>query len=168
LLSATPSQGQCSISSIVTCELGSLAPGSQAFVIVTVRPTGEHDFVSTVIANARRDDGSSREVSAQTTTRGVKYEPVLSLRRPIGNTTFWINRNNTIQWTLRGVSGGVSIDLSRDDGATWTRLSDEAENVGFYDWTGMGGLTASARIRVSSVKRPQLTQTSPSFTISTR
>ena len=168
LLSATPSQGQCSISSIVTCELGSLAPGSQAFVIVTVRPTGEHDFVSTVLANARRDDGSSREVSAQTTTRGVKYEPVLSLRRPIGNTTFWINRNNTIEWTLRGVSGGVSIDLSRDDGATWTRLSDEAENVGFYDWTGMGGLTVRARIRVSSVKRPELTQTSPSFTISTR
>ena len=59
----------------------------------------------------------------------------------MGDTTFWISRNNTVQWTLRGVSGGVSIDLSRDDGATWTRLSEEAENVGFYDWTGAGSLT---------------------------
>jgi choice-of-anchor B domain-containing protein len=168
LLSGQPSQGQCSISSIATCDLGSLAPGSQAFVIVTVRPAGEHDFVSTAIASAKSDDGSPRDASAQTTTRGVKYEPALTLRRPIGDTTFWIGRNNTIQWTLRGVRGGVSIDLSRDDGATWTRLSEEAENVGFYDWTGAGGLTARARVRVSSLTRPDLTRISPNFTIGTR
>jgi hypothetical protein len=168
LLSATPSQGQCSVSSITTCDLGSLAPGSQAFVIVTVRPTGEHDFVSTAIASARSDDGSPREASAQTTTRGVKYEAALTLRRPMGDTTFWIGRNNTIQWTLRGVAGGVSVDLSRDDGATWTRVTEDAGKVGFYDWTGTGGITTRARIRVTSITRPELTQTSPSFSIGTR
>ena len=42
-----------------------------------------------------------------------------------------------MQWTLRGVTGGVGVDLSSDDGATWARLSDEVENVGF-DWTGVG------------------------------
>jgi hypothetical protein len=72
-----------------------------------------------------------------------------------------------VQWTLRGVAGGVSIDLSRDDGATWTRLSDEVENVGFIDWTGSGDLTSRARIRVTSVTRPDLTQTSSAFTIAT-
>jgi choice-of-anchor B domain-containing protein len=168
LISARPSQGQCAISSIATCDLGNLAPGSQAFVVVTIRPAGELDLVSTAIASAKSDDGSSREASAQTTTRAVKYEPTLTLRRPIGDTTFWISRNNTIQWTLRGVPGGVRIELSRDDGATWTRLSEEAENVGFYDWTGTGGLTARARIRVISLTRPELTQTSPTFTIATR
>jgi hypothetical protein len=168
LLSARPSQGQCSISSIATCDLGSLAPGSQAFVIVTIRPAGKHDLVSTAIASAKSSDGSSREMSAQTTTKAVRYEPALALRRPLGDTTFWINRNNTIQWSLRGVTGGVSIDLSRDDGATWTRVSEEADNVGFYDWTGTGGLTARARVRVTSLTRPELTQTSPAFTIATR
>jgi hypothetical protein len=168
LLSARPSQGQCSISSIATCDLGSLAPGSQAFVVVTIRAAGEHDQVSSAIASAKSGDGSSRESSAQTTTRAVRYEPTLTLRRPTGDTAFWINRNNTIQWTLRGVPGGVRIELSRDDGATWTRLSEEAENVGFYDWTGTGGLTARARIRVTSLTRPELSQTSPSFTIATR
>jgi len=47
-------------------------------------------------------------------------------------------------------------------------VSDEAENVGFYDWTGTGGLTARARIRVTSLTRPALTQTSPAFSIATR
>jgi hypothetical protein len=86
----------------------------------------------------------------------------------VAETTFWINRNNTIQWTLRGVAGGVSIDLSRDDGATWTRLGEQAENVGFYDWTGAGNLTARARIRVTSLARPELTQSSATFTIAAR
>ena len=73
-----------------------------------------------------------------------------------------------MQWTLRGVVGGVSVDLSRDDGATWTRLSDETESVGFYDWTGSGAVTSRARIRVTSVANPALTQTSPSFSILAR
>jgi hypothetical protein len=66
---------------------------------------------------------------------------------------------------LRGIAGGVTVDLSRDDGATWTRLSDEVENVGFYDWTGVGEITSRARVRVSSRTRPELTQTSPAFSI---
>ena len=77
-------------------------------------------------------------------TRGVRQTSALTLRRPMGG-TFRIGRNNTIQWTLRGVAGGVSIDLSRDDGASWTRLIDEVENVGFYDWTGVGDVTPTRR-----------------------
>ena len=106
-----------------------------------------------------------REASALTTTRGVKYAPELKLRRPVAATTFRIGRNNTVQWTLRGVAGGVSIDLSRDDGATWNRLSDEVENVGFFDWTGNGPSTSQARIRVTSLTRPELTETSSPFSI---
>ena len=164
-LAARPSQGKCSVGTSVTCDLGSMAPGSAAFVVVTLRATGERDFVSTAVVSARAEDGAKREASAMTTTRGVRYAPALTLRRPVGETTFWIDRNNTIQWVLRGVAGGVSIDLSRDDGETWTRLSDEAANVGFYDWTGVGEETFRARIRVTSVARPELTQTSPSFPI---
>jgi choice-of-anchor B domain-containing protein len=165
LVSARSSQGECSVGTSVTCDVGSLAPGSEAHVIVTIRATAERDFVSTAVASARARNGSKREASALTTTRGVKYAPALTLRRPVDETTFRIGRNNTIQWTMRGVAGGVSIDLSRDDGETWTTLSDEVENVGFYDWTGAGPVTSRARIRVSSVMRPELTRTSPSFAI---
>jgi choice-of-anchor B domain-containing protein len=165
LLSARPSQGQCSVSAVATCDLGPLAPGSEAFVIVTIRANAERDFVSSAVVSARAGDGSTREASAQTSTRGVTYAPALTLRRPLGSTAFTIGRNNTVQWTLRGVAGGVSVDLSRDDGATWTRLSDEVENVGFYDWTGSGDVTSLARIRVTSRTRPELSVRSPSFSI---
>ncbi len=165
VLSARASQGQCFVGSTVTCDLGHMAPGSAAFVIVTVRATGERDFVSTAVVSARAEDGTKREATALTRTRGVKHAPALTLRRPAGETVFRLGRNNTIQWILRGVAGGVSVDLSRDDGETWTRLADEVENVGFYDWTGDGEETFRARIRVSSVGKPELTQTSPSFSI---
>jgi hypothetical protein len=169
LVSVRPSQGTCSIGTLATCDLGNLAPGSAALVVVTTRPAGEGSFISTAIANADAADGSERETSALTTTRGVNHSPGLALRRPVDPaTTFWIGRNNTVQWTLRGVAGGVRIELSRDDGATWTRLSDEAENVGFYDWTGAGDVSPRARIRVTSLRRPELTQTSPSFAIARR
>ena len=83
LLSARPSQGECSVGDVATCDLGNLAPGSEAFVIVTIRATGERDFVSTAIASARADDGSKRETSALTMTRGVRHPPALTLRRPV-------------------------------------------------------------------------------------
>lgn len=168
LMSARASQGQCSVGTIAACDLGSLAPGSEAFVVVTIQATGERDFVSTALASARADDGTTREASAQTITRGVRHAPALTLRRPMGGTTFRIGRSNTVQWTLHGVAGGVSVDLSRNAGASWTRLSAEVENVGFYDWTGTGAVTSRARIRVSSLIRPRLTRTSPNFRIVAR
>ena len=45
---------------------------------------------------------------------------------------------------------------------------DQAENVGFYDWTGAGDVTTQAKIRVTSIARPELSQMSPAFSISIR
>jgi choice-of-anchor B domain-containing protein len=165
LMSARPSQGECTVGAIVACEIGNVAAGSETFVIVTIRAEDERELASTAIVTATAADGSTREASALTTTRGVRHAPALTLRRPVGPTTFRVGRNNTVQWTLRGVAGGVSIDLSRDDGVTWTTLSDDVENVGFYDWTANGPSTSRARIRVTSLTRPELTRTSPGFSI---
>jgi choice-of-anchor B domain-containing protein len=168
VLSVRPSQGACSMGSIVSCELGRMAPGSEAFVVITVQAATEGDLVSTAIGSARAADGSRREQSALTLTRSVRRNAELTLRRPDAGTIFRIGRNNTIQWTLRGASGGVGIDLSRDDGVTWTRLGESPEDVGFYDWTGVGDVTTRARIRVRSISDARLTQTSPSFSIGAR
>jgi choice-of-anchor B domain-containing protein len=169
LVSARTSQGACAVTAIVTCELGNLAPGSDAFVMVTARSTVEGDLISTAGITSGSDDRSRTEnLQTQTTTRVVRHVPALTLRRPASDTLFRLGRNNTVQWTLRGASGGVAIELSRDDGATWTRLSDAAENTGFYDWTGAGTVSSRAKIRVTSVTDPALTQTSPTFSILAR
>ena len=124
--------------------------------------------MSTAIGSARGGDGSRREQSALTITRSVRRSAELTLRRPDASTLFRLGRNNTIQWTLRGASGGVGIELSRDDGVTWTRLGESSEDVGFYDWTGVGDATTRARIRVRSLNDARLTQTSPGFSIVAR
>ena len=166
LLSVRPSQGACSTSSIATCELGSLAAGSEAVIIVTARVTREGDVISSAIASGSLDNGFVNESQgADTTTRIIRYTPSLTLQRPVSETLFRLGRNNTVQWTMRGVAGGVTIDLSRDNGATWTRVSDNAANSGFYDWTGSGVVSSQAKIRVTSLTNLELTQTSPSFSI---
>jgi choice-of-anchor B domain-containing protein len=168
LLSARPSQGQCESGAIAACDLGTLAAGAEAFVWVTVRPTGEGDFVNTAVATATGARGGTAEASAIATTRGVRYAPALVLHRPVSTTTFRMSRNNTVQWTLRGVAGGVRIELSRNDGRNWTTLSDDAPNTGFFDWTGSGAVAQRARIRVTSLARPGLSQTSATFSVSNR
>lgn len=169
LVSVRPTQGTCSMSSVATCELGSLAPGADAFIVLTVRTATEGDVVSSMIASGSSDDRLLNESHAMdVNTTIVRHTPSLTLRRPASDTMFRLGRNNTVQWTLRGIRGGVAVDLSRDDGATWTRLIDEAENVGFYDWTGSGLVSSRARVRVTSLTNPTLTQTSPSFSIVAR
>src|SRR4029450_12515122 len=81
--SARPSQGECTVGTVVTCDLGRMAPVSASFVIVTIRATGERDFVSTAVVSASADDGTKREASALTTTRGVRHAPALDLRPPV-------------------------------------------------------------------------------------
>src|SRR5262249_31482100 len=163
-----PSRGRCDAGALAACDLGDLAAGSEGFVIVTVRANGERDFVSTATVIATSADGVVREASAIATTRGVRFEPRLDLRRPSAGTVFWVGRNNTIQWTLAGVSGGVRIALSRDDGATWSPLADDTSNTGFFDWAATATAPPRARIRVTSLARPTLVQVSPSFTIAAR
>ena len=165
LISVRPSQGQCAMDTIVTCDLGRLSPGSEAFAVVALQTSSEGDLVSTAIATARAADGSMREQSSLTMTRSMRREPSLTLRRPEAGTLFRIGRNNTIQWTLRGATGGVAVDLSRDDGATWTRVGESADEVGFFDWLGAGDVTTRARIRIRSLTDARLTQTSPTFSI---
>jgi hypothetical protein len=166
LVSVRPSQGACSTSAIATCDLGSLAPGAEAFIVVRARTNREGDVISTAIVNGSTDNGLANERHAvETMTRVARYEPSLTLRRPVSDTLFRLGRNNTVQWTMRGVAGGVAVDLSRDDGASWTRVSDNAENSGFYDWTGSGMVSSRAKIRITSVTNPELTQTSPGFSI---
>jgi hypothetical protein len=169
LVSARPSQGACSLSAVATCELGSLAAGSDAFVVVTVRATTEGDAISTAVTSGTSDNRLTNEsIATETMTRVVRHPPSLALRRPVSDTQFRLGRNNTVQWTLRGAAGGVRVELSRDNGATWTALSDVAENVGFYEWTGSGAVTSRARIRVTSLTNPALSHISHSFSILAR
>jgi hypothetical protein len=90
----------------------------------------------------------------------------LTVTAPNGAESWAAGSTQTIQWSSSGVSGNIRIDLSRDGGATWTTLFTSVANSGSQSWTVMGPATTQARIRVSSVNTPSVSDVSDAnFTI---
>jgi choice-of-anchor B domain-containing protein len=164
IVSTTSSRGSCGASSIVTCQLGSLAAGGEANVTIRVRPTATADLVATarLSADPMADDNSDNVATSQVAVQTPRRE--LALLYPNGGETLPLNRLAAVQWTLRGVGGGVRIEYSGDDGR-WTRLMEGDANFGFWDWVP-GVVMPRARVRVTSLADPTLTATSAgTFTI---
>jgi len=80
---------------------------------------------------------------------------------------FWpIGITQTITWTSSWLDGNVKIQLSRDGGTSWKTLSRSTPNDGTYDWKVTGPATTQARIRVSNVGDPSVTDVSAAdFTV---
>jgi hypothetical protein len=102
--------------------------------------------------------------------------PSLVVTGPTAGTQAYAGAPVTITWThnLSGVDP-VSIELSRDGGATFEVLAATAPNTGSFVWTAAGPDTAEARVRVTasgalpmsglgaafSILTPSVTVTSP-------
>jgi choice-of-anchor B domain-containing protein len=164
VLSATSSHGSCTTTSIVTCALGALAAGSDAVATIRVRPASTGDIIATarVSSDPIADDSADNVATNQVRVETPRRE--LVLRYPNGGETLPLNRLAAIQWTLRGVEGGVRIEYS-GDGERWTRLAETPQSLGFQDWVP-GLPMPNARVRVTSLADPSLTVTSAgTFTI---
>ena len=96
--------------------------------------------------------------------------------RPNGGELWEIGTQQEIAWTSQSVTGNVRIELSRDDGATWTSLTDDALNSGSLTWQVFGPASNRCLVRVragalsdvsdglfeiASPPQPQLTLTAP-------
>jgi hypothetical protein len=166
IVSAGSSRGTCTTTAIVTCDLGPLPSGTAVTATVAVRPAARGELIATgrIVSDPMVDDASDNIVTVHTPIEPTRRE--LVLRQPIGGETFRPGRAATIQWTLRGTEGGVRIELSLDDGRTWTTIADQAPNVGFHDGIPSGTQSLRARVRITSVADPTLSATSPgAFTI---
>jgi hypothetical protein len=74
--------------------------------------------------------------------------PVLTLTAPNTAVVWPAGATRAISWTSSmGAQETVSIELSRDGGATWTVLG-LAANTGLYQWTVTNPTTSAARARV--------------------
>ena len=68
--------------------------------------------------------------------------------------------NYNITWTSSGISGNVKIAISRDGGASWQTLLSSTPNDGVQSWRVTSPFTALARIRVTSISLPVVTDSS--------
>lgn len=89
LVSATPSQGSCSITSPVTCDLGNLAPGASITVTLVATAASTGSVTTSSLVSAAENDPDTTNNNASTTTlvvSGADLIPVaLSVSRSGGN-----------------------------------------------------------------------------------
>lgn len=82
----------------------------------------------------------------------------LSIRviSPNGGERWAVGSTQTIRWTSAGVTGNVSIELSRDGGSNWTTIVASTDNDGSQAWSVTGPATIQARIKVVSIANPAI------------
>jgi hypothetical protein len=94
--------------------------------------------------------------------------PSLTVTGPSAGTLFYAGTPVTITWTHNLTTvDPVSIELSRDGGATFEVLDPAAANTGSFVWTASGPDTAQARVRVASSGAVSVSCVGPAFQILT-
>jgi hypothetical protein len=92
--------------------------------------------------------------------------PAIQVTSPNGGENWAVGSPQTVTWTATGLSGTVSVDLSRDGGATFTTLGTPQVGAGAFGWTVTGPAASTAMIRLLQVTNgTSYSSTSGSFTI---
>jgi hypothetical protein len=90
----------------------------------------------------------------------------LFLAHPLEGERYPAGSAIAIAWSSVGITGDVRIESSVDGGATWSVVVDRTPDSGMYMWTSPLLATTRARIRITSVDMPALSDDSGDFTLS--
>jgi len=94
--------------------------------------------------------------------------PTITVTSPNGGQRWFTGSVQPITWSAKGFDGGVRIELTRDGGTTWEILFDRTENDGLQEWLTSGVNASAARIRITALGQPQVTdQSDGPFSIAT-
>jgi len=98
-VSAAPSQGSCSGTSTVTCNLGAIGNGAQATVTLVVRPTGAGTVTNTATVSAASTDSVPGNNSATASTTVTNPVPAIASLNPssasMGGAAFTLTVNGS-------------------------------------------------------------------------
>ncbi|MBU1984130.1 hypothetical protein KJ815_06960, partial [bacterium] len=101
--------------------------------------------------------------------------PSLTVVSPNGGEQWIVGSVQNITWGTGGIGGSVSIELNRSyPGGSWEGINISTANDGSYSWTVTSPTTSAARIRITSLSQPTMTDvsnndfsiTSPQLTLS--
>jgi hypothetical protein len=84
---------------------------------------------------------------------------------PAGGAQWTVGSSRTITWDTAGSYPMVMIELSIDNGGTWTTIEASTVNDGSYDWTVPGTISSQCLIRVSDAADGLPSDTTSSFSI---
>jgi hypothetical protein len=86
--------------------------------------------------------------------------PAITVTAPNGGEQWFTGSLQTIRWNGVGFSGGVRVELTRNGGTTWETLFAQIDNDGSQDWAVSGANASNARVRITSLNQPSVTDES--------
>jgi uncharacterized repeat protein (TIGR02543 family) len=100
----------------------------------------------------------------------ANFAKMFNLTEPTASTLWKIRSKQSIGWSLVNAAGipvtkQVRIDLSRDNGATWTSIFKKTANSLSKAWKVTGPATSAAKVRICSLSDTSICATSETFTI---
>ncbi|MBN1998175.1 FG-GAP repeat protein [candidate division KSB1 bacterium] len=102
------------------------------------------------IVRVRDKDGHPTGVSPAVFT--ISATPAIIITSPVGGENWGIGSVQTIGWASTNTSGRVNIELSRDNGSTWSAIKTNIiDNGGHFDWNVTGPAANFCLIRVFDV-----------------
>jgi hypothetical protein len=111
-------------------------------------------FVIRVTARDHGGNSTSADVAFALVT------PALNVLAPNGGESWFVGTAQAITWSSNLPAGDtVSIDISRDGGASWALLA-AAPNSGSFAWTVAGPASSAARFRLSWNMNPGVSDSS--------
>jgi predicted GH43/DUF377 family glycosyl hydrolase len=94
-----------------------------------------------------------RSITVTYATRPSAFPPTVILTSPNGGEDWMKTKDYPITWVAEGNLGdnAVSLDYSTNNGTTWTSITTNKPNTGFYKWTVPSTETSGALIRVTII-----------------
>jgi hypothetical protein len=103
-------------------------------------------------------NASVYDISNSNFTIFNEVTPTITVISPNGG-EFWIaGTTEQIQWTSQGVTGNVKIEYFND--ISWISIVDDTANDGSYDWLIPNDPSNAARVQISSVSSPGISDIS--------
>ncbi|MGE5340786.1 MAG: Ig-like domain-containing protein [Candidatus Omnitrophota bacterium] len=91
--------------------------------------------------------------------------PSITLTAPTGGETWVIGSSHSITWTSIHLTGNIKIELSIDNGSSWTTLTASTANTGSYAWTVPDTPSSQCKVRISDAETGSPSDISDVFAI---
>ena len=123
--------------------------GNTATLVTSVLVTGSHSLTAVYSGDAGHLGSASAAITQNVT---ADQPPVVAVQFPNGGENIVVGGDTKLTWnaTDNTAVASVTLDVSRDFGATWTPIATNIANTGTYVWRVVGPGTNTSPTQVYS------------------
>jgi hypothetical protein len=96
----------------------------------------------------RSNESNGQVVYSYTLSPNATVEPAINVTSPNGGEDWQVGSIHNITWTSSGLTGGVHLEYSINDGVSWIDIVESTPNTGSYSWTIPNNPSGTCKARV--------------------